>query len=195
MNLRSENKEVIELSDEQVEYLNSLDSIQKFLNNIKTPTLSGKLKYAHRRETGGRCIAANEPIRKGEIVCYGDSSKINRPIKYSYQIDDNVHLIGPGGLDHNCSKPTCGIDRETNNFLALRDIESGELLTFNYLSTEYEMNAPFKCVCGESKCFGHIKGFKYLSSEDKEYIYKTIGLSQYLMRKYMKSLNTKKRDS
>jgi hypothetical protein len=195
MNLRIEKKEVIRLSDEQVEYLNSLDSIQKFPNNIKTPTLSFKVKYAHRKETGGRCIIANEPIRKGEIVCYGDSSTINKPIKYSYQIDDNIHLIGPGGLDHNCSKPTCGIERETNNFIALRDIESGELLTYNYLSTEYEMNTPFKCLCGEVKCFNQIKGFKYLNSDEKEYIYKNIGLSKYLMRKYIKSLNTKKRDS
>ena len=81
MNSGIENNEVIRLSDEQVEYLNALDSIQKFPNNIKTPTLSLKVKYAHRKETGGRCIIANEAIRKGEIVCYGDGSKIDKPIK------------------------------------------------------------------------------------------------------------------
>ena len=84
MNSGIENNDVIRLSDEQVEYLNSLESVQKFPNNIQTPTLSSKVKYAHRKETGGRCIIANEPIGKGEIVCYGDSSKINMPIKYSF---------------------------------------------------------------------------------------------------------------
>jgi hypothetical protein len=188
MNSGIENNQVIRLSDKQVEYLNSLDNIQKISNNIKTPTLSFKVKYAHRKEPSGRCIIANEPIKKGEIVCYGDSSKINKAIKYSYQIDDNIHLIGPGGLDHNCSKPTCGIEKKANNFIALRDIMSGEYLTFNYLSTEYEMNTPFKCLCGEVKCFTLIKGFKYLNSDEKEYIYNNFRLSKYLTREHIKSL-------
>lgn len=194
MNSRiKKNKKVIILSDEQVEHLNSIEKVRKFPDNLITPTLSFKVKYVQRKETGGRCMIANAPIRKGEIVCYGDGSKINRPIAYSYQIDENIHLIGPGGLDHNCLKPTCGIERETNNFIALRDIELGELLTFNYFSTEYDMNTPFKCSCGEVKCFNQIRGFKYLNSDEKEYIYKYFGLSKYLMRKYIKSINTSNR--
>ena len=189
MNIKYNREKVIVLSDEQVIYLNSLDTIQKFPDAIKIPTLNINIKYADRKETGGHCISAHKLIRKGEVICYGDSSKINRPIIYSYQIDDNIHLIGPGGLDHNCAKPNCVIDRETNNFIALWDIESGEFLTFNYFSTEYDMNIPFKCTCGEEKCFNEIKGFKYLNSDEKDYIIKNFGISKYLMRKYKKSLN------
>jgi len=190
MKKTNDTNEVILLSDAQVKYLNSLNSVQKFPDNIKTPTLNSKVKYILRNETGGHCAAANKAIKKGEVICYGDSSKINRPIIYSYQIDDEIHLIGPGGLDHNCAKPTCGIDKETNNFIAIRDIDQGEFLTFNYFSTEYDMNTPFICLCGEEKCFNEIKGFKYLSKDEKEYIIENFGLSKYLMKKHIKSLNT-----
>ncbi len=187
MNLDMRNVTVINLSDEQVQYLNSLDNGQKFPSNIKIPTLNIKVKYIQRQETNGRCLSANELIRKGEIICYGNGSKINRPIMYSYQIDENIHLVGPGGLDHNCFNPTCGIEKETNNFIALRDIKQGEFLTFNYFCTEYDINSPFYCQCNELKCFKQIKGFKYLTKDEKKYIYENFGLSKYLIKKYIES--------
>jgi hypothetical protein len=48
----------------------------------------------------------------------------------------------------------------TFNFEALRDVAVGELLSFNYMSTEWEMNCDFECLCGAATCFGRIHGLK-----------------------------------
>ncbi|KAJ9111436.1 hypothetical protein QFC19_001205 [Naganishia cerealis] len=44
-----------------------------------------------------------------------------------------------------------------------RPVAKGEVLTFFYPSTEWDMGAPFKCNCGESNCLGTIRGAKHLS--------------------------------
>jgi hypothetical protein len=50
---------------------------------------------------------------------------------------------------------------------ALRDLEAGEELTCNYLTTDWELHEKFTCTCGAPKCYGEIKGFKYLSPEQQ----------------------------
>uniref|UniRef100_A0A7S4U5V9 SET domain-containing protein n=1 Tax=Paramoeba aestuarina TaxID=180227 RepID=A0A7S4U5V9_9EUKA len=62
--------------------------------------------------------------------------------------------------------------------VAIRDIQKGEILSFNYLTTEFDMDEPFTCLCGGEratdadstslpKCFGRIQGYRYLSDAYK----------------------------
>jgi hypothetical protein len=51
---------------------------------------------------------------------------------------------------------------------AVRPINPGEEVTFNYNTTEYEMAAPFACHCGSVFCAGEIRGFKYLDRRQRE---------------------------
>jgi len=188
--MKFKRRDVIQLTDEEVEYLNSLTMVQQFPDYLQSPTLGSKIKYEIRKETGGRCLMATEIIHKNEIICYGDSSAINKPIRYSYQIDENIHLVGPGGLDHTCADPTCIIDSKTNHFIAQRDIKANEFLTFNYLTTEDEINSPFKCLCKSENCFDLIKGYKFLSNDDKKYIFDHFGLSIYLLKRSKDIINS-----
>lgn len=49
-------------------------------------------------------------------------------------------------------------------------LKVGDVLTFFYPSTEWDMAQPFECKCGEEKCLGWIKGAKELEPEVlKEY--------------------------
>ncbi|GAA5879669.1 hypothetical protein JCM3774_002401 [Rhodotorula dairenensis] len=43
---------------------------------------------------------------------------------------------------------------------AERDIAVGEILTFAYFSTEWDMDQPFSCLCGTERCIRTIKGAK-----------------------------------
>jgi len=180
MKLSKDKNDVYILDDAMVKYLNNLNSVDLFPSELRPPSLNEKVAIIKRDETGGKCAVAISTILKGETICYNDATRINRPIKYSWQISEHVHLIGPGALDHNCDKPTCIVNSQ-NNFVASRDIEKGELLTFNYLTTEYDMNVEFQCICGEQKCFSSIKGYKYLSNEDKDYVKSNFGISNYLV--------------
>ena len=46
--------------------------------------------------------------------------------------------------------------------IARRDIEKGEELSFFYPSTEWEMQAPFICLCGASNCIHVVAGARFL---------------------------------
>lgn len=178
---------MINLTDKLVEHLNSLKKVSEFPSNFKTPTLNSKVGYKVRNTTGGVCLFTKEFIKKNEVICIGDGSMIDKPIIYSYQIEDSIHLVGPGGLDHNCQNPNCRIESGTNNFIAIRDIEKDEYLTFNYLTTEFDMNNSFICSCGEELCFKKIKGFKYRNDKEKDYICKNFYMSDFLKKKYLDS--------
>ncbi|OAL32810.1 hypothetical protein AYO20_07767 [Fonsecaea nubica] len=46
-----------------------------------------------------------------------------------------------------------------------KGVEPGDVLTFFYPSTEWEMDQPFQCNCGTRSCKGRISGAKDLTSE------------------------------
>lgn len=47
----------------------------------------------------------------------------------------------------------------------MRDIQEGEPITFNYLSTEWDMAQAFKCECGSENCLGEIQGARYVPTK------------------------------
>lgn len=181
-NLKVDNG-IIEINHKIQKIMNEIDSVYDLPDFLSKPTLTKKAKFINRKETG-KAVIANDFIEKGELVCKADSSLISLPFKYSWQVDKNAHQIGPGALDHNCFDPTCEIDPDTNNFIARRNINLNELLTFNYLTTEAIIDQPFKCQCHEKICFGYIEGFNKLSIEDKEFILKRFKVSNYVKKLY-----------
>jgi hypothetical protein len=66
--------------------------------------------------------------------------------------------------------------------VAVRDIPAGEELTFDYLTTEWEMATPFACRCGAADCRGLIQGFKHLSPEAQAHLISRC--SPYLVRRF-----------
>ncbi|GJN90238.1 hypothetical protein Rhopal_003237-T1 [Rhodotorula paludigena] len=45
---------------------------------------------------------------------------------------------------------------------AEKDIAKGEILTFAYFSTEWDMDQPFHCLCGTKRCLGTIQGARHI---------------------------------
>ncbi|MDD5570954.1 MAG: SET domain-containing protein-lysine N-methyltransferase [Bacteroidales bacterium] len=119
-------------------------------------------------------------ISKDEIIFKAEHVKILKsPTQYSVQVDTFRHIEVPERnnitgdseflwqfMNHAC-EPNCYFNTEDMTFRAKHKIEKGEHLTFNYLTTEHDMVAPFKCNCKSENCFGFIKGFKYLNDEQK----------------------------
>ncbi|MEW6750014.1 MAG: SET domain-containing protein-lysine N-methyltransferase [Candidatus Latescibacterota bacterium] len=112
-----------------------------------------------------RDLAAGTPILRlgGTAVPAAD--------RYSIQVDEGVHVL-PGDqvwgfLNHACD-PSCRIDFGTWTLVAARGIRAGEELTFSYLTTEWELCAPFACRCGAAACAGLIGGFGHLSPQAQE---------------------------
>lgn len=156
---------------------------------------------AEMRKTPGKGSGsfALEKIMKGEIVASfgGFVVDVNELTNYSkdrvgrsLQLNDSKYLLSgsipePGDmLNHSCL-PNCGA-LGTSSICALRDIESGEELTFDYAMTDSSKYDEFECACKQENCRGTITGqdWKIKSLQEKykgffnSYINELIKLSQ-----------------
>ena len=129
-------------------------------------------KVMARRVNGAYAMMTNCQIAKGDVVLVLQGRITAQPSKYSIQIGEYKHLEPSHDLsdprssirflNHSCD-PTTYINFEDLTVRALRDLEPGEEVNFNYNTTEYEMVNPFECYCHSVNCLGYIHGFKYLS--------------------------------
>jgi hypothetical protein len=127
----------------------------------------------------GKALRCLVPVKKheiivlmiGEIVDYNDP----RVDEYPLQISEDKYLVGNRGdstefINHSCD-PSCQMLFEGDRvyLAAIKDISPGDELTFDYNTTEFEMGKhAFKCLCGSPNCVGEIKGYKFLTDEEKE---------------------------
>lgn len=99
------------------------------------------------------------------------------PTVYTIMLEPGRHLLFCGGaqcLAHSCSPNVrIVVDPEARTIacLAIREIKEGELISFNYLTSEWDMNTPFKCACKSPNCFREIKGFSHLSIASRQILW------------------------
>lgn len=127
-------------------------------------------------EGKGRALIANKNFKNREIILplKGIMRKCSESTPDAVQIDDDQfidsdHRYVEDHINHGCD-PSAKIDFETMYFVALRDLKKGEEITYNYLTTEYDLardNVDFDCRCGSPSCFGRIKGFMFLTKSQK----------------------------
>lgn len=87
----------------------------------------------------------------------------------SMQVEDRLYLEAAGEpedadrVNHSC-EPNCGM-RGSNVLVAMRDIEVGEWLTFDYGTCDGSDYHEFECVCGAANCRGRITGNDWMLPE------------------------------
>ena len=127
---------------------------------------------------GQLCAIAARPYRVGEEIVRLTGVLVTRPSRYSVQIAENQHIEPPSGaaleemigehtwryMNHAC-EPNAAFRGRT--LVALRPIAAGDEVRFHYAATEYEMAEPFACRCGARTCAGEVRGYRYLSAEQR----------------------------
>ena len=111
-----------------------------------------------------RSLITKQAYKKGEVICEIPTAKvIDTANRYTVQIGRDRHTeVGKlSALNHSCD-PNVILDTENLRMIARRDIEVGEELSFFYPSTEWEMDAPFICLCGASNCIHVVAGARFL---------------------------------
>ncbi len=111
-----------------------------------------------------RSLITKQAYKKGEIICEIPTEKLfDNANRYTVQIARDRHTeVGKlSALNHSCD-PNVILDTEHLQMVACRDIEKGEELSFFYPSTEWEMDAPFICLCGASNCIHVVAGARFL---------------------------------
>ncbi len=138
-------------------------------NHIEIKQVDGK----------GKGLFVNRPFRKEQSILQMNKRISLRPhinaSLNSIQIDDDTYIDVDKRqtwqyINHSCS-PNTRLDLDTLSFIASKDVLAGEEITYHYCTTEFDLaakNEEFYCKCGSRNCLKVIKGFKYLSKEQKE---------------------------
>ncbi len=87
----------------------------------------------------------------------------------SIQVDENLYLLSPevpeaGDMLNHACEPTCGLVGATI-LVAMRDIEVGEELSFDYATCDTSDYDEFRCACELPSCREIITGIDWLRPE------------------------------
>lgn len=121
------------------------------------------------RNDVGSGLTARRDFTRGQAICRLSWTGFrSEPSRWTIQVGDDLHAeVLPEALryvNHSCN-PNVFFDVDRNEFLALRDIAAGDELRYFYPSTEWKMDEPFDCRCGEDCCCGRIAGASQMPLE------------------------------
>lgn len=131
-------------------------------------------------EGKGLGIFASRQFNMGEDIISFANTLVDRAHASfeAVQVTDNQYLdtewlVPEAFINHSCN-PNAKLDFRPNQqasaYIAIKDIANDEEITFNYLTTEYDMEKSgrdFDCMCGSTQCHHHIRGFKHLALEQQ----------------------------
>lgn len=135
--------------------------------NWLTPKAGVRLAGSDR----GHGSFAIEPISAGEpVAAFGGWVVDRRRLiqapsdrqARSIQIEDDLYLMSgdepePGDMVNHSCDPNCGLAGQIV-VVALRDIDIGEELTFDYAMCDGYPEVLFRCECGSAGCRGEVTG-------------------------------------
>jgi hypothetical protein len=130
-----------------------------------------------------RTLVSKRAYKKGEVICAIPSEDIReKPNRYTVQIahDKHTHVGKLAALNHSCD-PNVFLDTQHMEMVAARDIEKGDELFFFYPSTEWEMDAPFICLCGSANCINVVAGARFLPLSTLERHYLNAHIRDYMV--------------
>lgn len=118
--------------------------------------------------SGQKALFSLQTFFAGEILVNFSAADIHTTPNYlTVQIGDDQHIILYPTfiqyINHSCA-PNCFFDTTAMQLVALTSIEAGAELTFFYPSTEWEMQQPFLCNCGNTSCLREIRGAAHLTT-------------------------------
>ncbi len=119
----------------------------------------------------GRGVVAERNFKQGEVIAIWRGSIITerKVIALSdsersqlLQVDEDAFLVTNKALltvdyiNHSC-EPNCGFTDSTT-LVAMREIATGEAITFDYAMSDTKTIFAFDCWCGSAKCRKKISG-------------------------------------
>jgi uncharacterized protein len=122
----------------------------------------------------GRGVFASQKIKKGEEIAAFDGPIYDDDFPaWTKDIINHAIQIGPTVwrdscgiarlINHSCN-PNCGIKKRTH-IVAMRPIEKGEEITWDYEMTEMNDWWRMKCQCGAPSCRKNIGDHKNMPEE------------------------------
>ncbi|WP_045835396.1 SET domain-containing protein [Hyphomicrobium sp. 99] len=140
--------------------------------------LTPKCEVHSTPDRGGHTVVAREAIAKGELIVVWSGTLISGEElnempqtvrRYSLQVEENQYLVSlsdcepPDYVNHSC-EPNSGLSGQIT-LVAMRDIQPGEEITYDYAMSDGSPYDEFACSCGSSQCRGHVSGEDWMRSD------------------------------
>lgn len=164
--------------------------------------------FALKKTHLGRAVFARRRFKRGEVVTEFKGPRIHEsevPKRYRGKNDRYVQIerhyyLGPSGevddiLNHSCN-PNTGLKFTGKGIflVAIKDIEIGDEITWDYSSTLFGSSWKMKCHCREKNCRKLIGDFTLLDKKIQQKYFRMDIIPQYLkdyMEKSDRSVYTK----
>lgn len=142
------------------------------MNAATSAAVTQSLKVKPDAVAYGSALLAERAYQPGEIVARFDDARAARQSYLTVQTGPGQHLELDllSNLNHSC-RPNTVLDTSARTVTACRAIKPGEMLTFFYPSTEWHMDRPFVCQCGEPGCIRFVSGARFLSADTLSHYY------------------------
>lgn len=155
-----------EIADE----VNGFDSYNPKFNSVEEEVHDANKRYNNIVEIKdvdgiGRAVIASRAFAKGDAVVLSNSLGLIPQDSHTLQRAKDEHFmidLPARFINHSCNG-NIGIqdnDSGAYDFFALKDIERGEELRWDYETSEFEILGFEDCFCGDAKCRGTLGGFK-----------------------------------
>ena len=133
--------------------------------------LSPKCEVRAAEDRGGFTVVAKEPIAKGELIVVWSGTLVDGaelatlppPVKrHSLQVEEDHYLVSltdcepPDYVNHSCA-PNAGLSGQIG-LVAMRDIRTGEEVTYDYAMSDGSAYDEFDCCCGAAECRSRVSG-------------------------------------
>jgi len=137
----------------------------------KTAYLSPKLEDRRHPKHGEWAVFAREALQPGELVAVWSGFIVSAARletlpaemqKHTLQVEEDAFLVTsvpdePADyINHSCN-PNVGLSGQIT-LVAMRDIEPGEEICFDYAMSDGSPYDEFECACGTPNCRGRITG-------------------------------------
>lgn len=135
-------------------------------------------------------LVASRPIASGEVIVQGREGEVQQSRTWrTLQLDERRHLRNEflNFVDHSCS-PNALLDVDSLALRAIRDIVTGEPVTFFYPGSEVELSQSFECHCGSSDCLKYINGGFYLTPDQMRWSIKKHYCTTFMRRQFERLL-------
>ena len=118
----------------------------------------------------GLSTVTTRAVAADEVLLELEGFQVQAPGRHTLQVGWDVHLASEDAvwrfINHAC-EPTVRLvadpARGAPRLVARRALAAGEEVTFNYLTTEWELAEPFACGCGAATCVGLVRGARHLT--------------------------------
>ena len=103
-------------------------------------------------------LFAARAYRPGDVVlCFEEAEWRARRDRETVEHPSGGHLFDPmlARASHSC-EPNCCVSFPTHTLVAIRPIEPGEAISYDYETTESWFAHPFWCRCASRRCRGRI---------------------------------------